>query len=192
DHDPEGRHLELVGPISQPEEALVRIAPDRQTLLVTVDPTQQFGFRFSYDVEDPAGNRASAVVQVRIVTACPSNRNPLAGPAVATTPHATPVVIAALANDSDPDGDPIAIESIATQPAHGRVTILPDGLIEYTPAEGFSGTDRFVYTLVDGYTAPDGSTLAPEQRGPGRDLGEVLVCVMPANPANRPPIAVDD
>lgn len=102
----------------------------------------------------PGGNRASAVVQVRIVPADQPNRNPLAGPDVATTPHATPVAIPVLANDSDPDGDPIAVESIATQPAHGRVTIHPDGIIEYTPVDGFSGTDRFVYTLVDGYTAP--------------------------------------
>ncbi len=192
DHDPEGKFLDIVGPLAQPPEALVRIAPDRQALLVTVDPAQQFGFRFSYDVEDPGGNRASAVVQVRIVAADLPNRNPLAGPDIATTPHATPVVIPALANDTDPDGDPIAIESIAAQPGNGRVEILPGGNIEYTPNPGFSGTDRFVYTLVDGYSAPDASDAPSDGRGAGRDLGEVLVGVMPASPANRPPTAIDD
>ncbi len=192
DYDPEGQFLRLVGPLPALSEGLLRLSPDRQALLLTVNDDQQFGFQFSYDVEDPAGNRASAVVDVRIVNRNQPNRAPVAGPDVARTAAAMPVSIPVLANDFDPDGDPITIESIAEQPRHGTVTVEEDGSVTYTPVAGFAGTDSFVYTLVDGYQAPADSTLPADQRGQGRDLGEVYVGVMPEQAANRPPIAVDD
>lgn len=192
DYDPEGKVLRLVAPIAQPTEAVVRVAPDQQSLLLTVAADQQFSFQFSYDVEDPAGNRGSAVVFVRVVPPSQPNRSPVASPDVATTVASTPVIIPVRLNDSDPDGDPIAVESIAEQPANGSVLLLPDGNLQYTPSDGFTGTDRLVYTLVDGYQPPPDTTLPVDQRGPGRALGEVLIGVMPASSQNRPPIAVDD
>ena len=131
-------------------------------------------------------------MNVRIVNASQPNRAPVAGPDVARTPSGTPVVIPVRTNDFDPDGDPITVESIAEQPRHGLVRILDDDTIVYTPNTGFAGTDSFVYTLVDGYQPPVGSTLPVDQRGPGRDLGEVYIGVMPAAAVNRPPTAVDD
>ena len=121
-----------------------------------------------------------------------TNRVPIAGPDVARTPAGAPVVIDARANDFDPDGDPIAIEGIAEQPQNGAVVIREDGRLVYTPNEGFAGTDSFVYTLVDGYRAPAGADVPEELRGPGRSLGEVLVGVMPQQPVNRDPVALDD
>ena len=35
------------------------------------------------------------------------------------------------------------------KPAHGTVTVRPDGSYVYTPASGFTGTDRFTYTVTD-------------------------------------------
>lgn len=192
DYDPEGRFLQIVAPVTQPPEARVRVSPTAQSLLLTVDADQRFGFQFSYDVADPAGNRASAIVQVRVVPPTQPNRAPVASPDIATTLEAVPVAIAVRSNDFDPDGDPITVESIAEQPTNGSVTLDPEGFVIYTPAEGFTGTDRFVYTLVDGYQPPADTTLPADQRGPGRDLGEVLIGVMPASGANRDPIAVDD
>ena len=45
-----------------------------------------------------------------------------------------------LANDKDPDGDPITAV-LVTQPADGTLTFNADGSFTYTPATGFSGTD---------------------------------------------------
>ena len=104
-------------------------------------PTQRFSFQFAYDIEDPAGNRASAIVNVRIVDAGQPNRAPVAGPDVARTAAEAPVDIPVLINDFDPDGDPIAVESIAEQPRNGTVEISEDGTIRYMPNRGFSGTD---------------------------------------------------
>jgi outer membrane protein OmpA-like peptidoglycan-associated protein len=52
-----------------------------------------------------------------------------------------------LANDSDPDGDPITIVAVAT-PAHGTATIS-GSKISYVPAAGYVGPDSFTYTIAD-------------------------------------------
>lgn len=53
-----------------------------------------------------------------------------------------------LANDSDPDGDPIAFDS-STTPMNGAVTITAGGALVYTPNAGFLGTDHFYYSVKD-------------------------------------------
>ena len=82
-----------------------------------------------------------------------------------------------MANDSDPDGDIIAVESISSQPTGGIATVEA-GAIVYTPNETFAGTDRLTYALVDA-----GGEIA---------IGEVLVGVMPLTSENRAPEAFDD
>ncbi len=53
-----------------------------------------------------------------------------------------------LANDSDPDGDPLTVTR--ANAGHGTVEILPDGAIKYTPRPGFVGTDTITYVMSDG------------------------------------------
>jgi outer membrane protein OmpA-like peptidoglycan-associated protein len=53
-----------------------------------------------------------------------------------------------LANDSDPDGDPLTIVNV-TVPGRGSAVIAA-GQVSYTPAPGFVGTDTFRYTVSDG------------------------------------------
>jgi hypothetical protein len=53
-----------------------------------------------------------------------------------------------LFNDSDPDGNPLSV-SLDTPPAHGGVTLNPDGSLAYTPDANFSGVDQFTYLLSD-------------------------------------------
>ncbi|MRI83234.1 MAG: hypothetical protein C6I00_02330 [Nitratiruptor sp.] len=78
----------------------------------------------------------------------PQNTPPVAHDDEATTQEGESVAIDVLANDSDPDGDAIWIESYE-QPSHGWVEER-DGLLVYTPEDGFSGQDRFRYTISDG------------------------------------------
>jgi large repetitive protein len=51
----------------------------------------------------------------------------------------------------DPNGDPLTF-SIAQNggPAHGTVTINPNGSYTYTPAANYNGADSFTYTVSDG------------------------------------------
>jgi hypothetical protein len=78
----------------------------------------------------------------------PANKNPVAVNDSAKTAFNTPVTVTVLANDSDPDGDPLSIGSF-TQGAHGKVAQQGNALV-YTPGSGFSGTDTYQYTVADG------------------------------------------
>jgi VCBS repeat-containing protein len=54
-----------------------------------------------------------------------------------------------LANDSDPEGNPLTA-ALVTQPAHGQVSMNPDGSFAYTPVADYNGTDSFIYAASDG------------------------------------------
>ena len=54
-----------------------------------------------------------------------------------------------LVNDSDPDGDELAISGF-TQPAHGSVVQEANGQLTYTPEASWFGQDSFTYTATDG------------------------------------------
>jgi len=62
-----------------------------------------------------------------------------------------------LANDSDPDGDPLVVKSVGL-PAHGVVTTTGP-MVTYTPDDGFTGTDTFSYTVSDGRGNTDVATV---------------------------------
>jgi hypothetical protein len=78
-----------------------------------------------------------------------------AGAGLTATPHvyaiakAVPFSVAAPGLVGTPRaGDSVATTAaIATQPAHGRVTLKADGSFVYTPAAGFTGKDSFGYVV---------------------------------------------
>lgn len=84
-----------------------------------------------------------------------------------------PSILDVLANDSDPDGDPLLVCDVVDPPS-GSVSNNGDS-ITYTPDLGFTGTDTFSYSIDDG-------------RG-GVDSASVTVLV---SSRNHPPVAVDD
>jgi len=84
----------------------------------------------------------------------PGNHPPVPVDDTVTTDEDTPVTVAVLANDSDPDGDPLACRPV-TQPAHGTVVINADNTVTYSPARDFHGTDSFTYTARDGKAAEE-------------------------------------
>ena len=67
----------------------------------------------------------------------------------ASTSPSTPVTINVLANDSDSDGDTLTITG-STTPAHGTASCTATQC-QYTPANGYTGTDSFQYTISDGH-----------------------------------------
>ncbi len=103
-----------------------------------------------------------------------ANREPTATPDNAITQEDTPVVIAVLANDTDPDGDPLT-PAVTVQPTAGTVEIIGTQ-IRYTPAPDINGTDTFQYRVSD----PDGAV---------SDAVTVSVAVQAVNDA---PVAAAD
>jgi len=74
----------------------------------------------------------------------------------AETAEDTAVDIAVLANDSDPEDDPLTV-SVTANPAHGTAVVNPDKTVKYTPAADFcSGPDdTFAYQVDDGHGHQD-------------------------------------
>ncbi len=89
-----------------------------------------------------------AVLFVTVEPATIENNPPVTEDDTAITNQDAPVVIDVLANDSDPDGDPLEVQS-ATSP-NGDVTINDDGTITFNPTPGFSGPADITYVASDG------------------------------------------
>lgn len=79
-----------------------------------------------------------------------SNGSPVAVNDNHSTPPSTPVTLYPLANDIDPEGDPLTLTAIGT-PLHGSAVIGAGGRsVTYTPTNGYLGVDSFIYTISDG------------------------------------------
>ena len=72
-----------------------------------------------------------------------------------------------LANDNDPDGDPLTA-ALVSGPSHGSLTLNADGSFSYQPNEDFVGQDSFTYTANDG-RAGSGLAIATITVGAGCD-----------------------
>jgi hypothetical protein len=116
------------------------------------------GTLYHYRVKsrDAAGNLRVSSDQTFTTSSAP-NSAPVAQADTANTAASTPITIGVLANDSDPDGDPLSILSF-TQPANGVVTSVSGGL-RYAPNTGFLGSNSFTYTISDGRGGTSTSTV---------------------------------
>ncbi len=120
---------------------------------------------FTYAVADPSGAMDMATVTIE-VGAGNNNNAPIAVDDYNTTTVGQKVGTKVLANDTDPDSDPLRIKSF-TQAANGTVKLNNNGTIDdktddklvYLPNEGFAGTDTFTYTIADPSGAMDTATV---------------------------------
>ncbi|MFO1068600.1 MAG: Ig-like domain-containing protein [Geminicoccaceae bacterium] len=87
------------------------------------------------------------------------NRAPEALDDSATAVTGVARVLAVLANDRDPDDDPLTV-TILADPAHGTCTVNADGTVTYRSADGYTGTDSFIYRISDGAGGTDTATVA--------------------------------
>jgi hypothetical protein len=109
---------------------------------------------------------------------CP-NRAPIAAADAFSVAGGQPLVApTVLANDGDPDGNPITAVK-TSDPAHGTVALAADGTFTYTPQGAFKGTDSFTYRDRDS---------APVNGAP-LDSAPVTVSI---SVGNTPPTAADD
>lgn len=82
-----------------------------------------------------------------VLTVSGLNRPPVAANDTASVAKGVAREITVLANDSDPDLDPLTILSV-NNGAHGTVT-HNGSLVSYAPDPGFAGLDSFNYTVSD-------------------------------------------
>ncbi len=150
-------------PNNDPLTVVATTEPDNGTVVlhagesVTYTPDAAFvGVdTFTYTITD--GTATATATVTATVVAVAGNGPPIAVADLATTPADTPVTVAPLDNDNDPDDDQLRVDAV-TQPPDGAVVVNDDGTLTYTPSDGFAGRDRFRYTISDG-TDQDSTTV---------------------------------
>ena len=154
DSDIDGDHPLVVG-VTDPANGTAVIDAGGGSVTYTPDPDATGGDTFGYTIDDGNGGTAAAEV---VITIGPESDPPTAADDAATTDEDTPVTIEVLANDSDPDGDPLAIVDVS-EPTLGTAVADGAGTITYTPDPNASGTDTFTYTISDGAFGSDSATV---------------------------------
>ena len=117
---------------------------------VTYTPTAGFSGAggFTYTISDGTTPRSA---QVSVTVTPPGNNPPVAVNDTATTAAGTAVNIAVLANDSDPESNPLTVTGVSNL-VGGTATVQGNNTVTYTPTAGFSGAGGFTYTISDGTT----------------------------------------
>ncbi|WP_244628269.1 tandem-95 repeat protein [Stappia taiwanensis] len=155
-----------LSPVSDPADAVyVRFAAD-----ALGDAS------FTYTVRDELGATANGTVEIRVI---PLNDPPVArnDSGFETIEDQVLIIDPAdlLANDSDPEGDPLSILELEPFPLNGKVAFNDDGMIVFTPRADYNGLAGFTYTVTDGKNL--------DTNYPGIDTAFVSISIVPDNDA---------
>ncbi|MBS0122685.1 Ig-like domain-containing protein [Thetidibacter halocola] len=182
DTDVDGDPLTVTS-IGTPTNGTATLNPDG-----TVTYTPDTGFTgedtIPYTVDDGNGGTDTGEIIVTVTPDGDDNAAPDAVDDTATTTVNTPVVIPVLANDSDPDGDPITVETaIAT---NGIATVNPDGTVTFTPDDGFTGEATIGYTITDGDLSDSAIVTVTVGDDTNGGEGRIDTDVFPVSPELQP------
>lgn len=136
----------------------------------TVIPAGGLVDTFTYTASDSAGNISNAATVTVTITA---NQPPVAVNDSATVDPGGSVTVPVLANDSDPENDPLTL-AMGTASTQGTASCTASDC-SYTANAGATGTDSFTYTISDGHNPPV--------------TGTVNITI---NALNQPPVANAD
>ncbi|MCF4119364.1 Ig-like domain-containing protein, partial [Antribacter sp. KLBMP9083] len=172
--DPDGDHVTLSAVGSAPVQGTAEVVDGY--LDYHAAPGSLGADTFTYRVVDTRGAVAEGVVRVGIAPPPQENQPPLAAADETVVRPDRTVAVDVLANDSDPDGDEIALVGSAFQGAEELGPEAVDSLVVVTtPRE--DGTYAFYYGIQDALAA--------------QATGAVTVTVAADAPL-RPPVARDD
>ncbi len=147
------------------------------TVTVTITPVADLNGDPVGDLAVTLSDATSSATLVIAVTIAPVDDQPVGVADAFSTDEDLPLVVAApgvLANDTDPDGDSLAV-AIDADPTNGTVVLDADGGFTYTPDPDVAGPDAFSYVVTDGMVTSPPVT--------------VTIDVLPVN---DPPVAVSD
>ena len=143
--------------VTPPTNGTVIVDPITGDITYTPNPNFHGTDTYDYVICDD-GNPAPVLCDTATVTVT-ILATPQATDDIDSTTAGQPTVIDVLANDNDPDGDNLVINTTPTSgPTNGSLIINPDGTYTYTPNGGFTGMDMFSYEVCDDGTPVVGST----------------------------------
>jgi hypothetical protein len=151
DSDPNGLPLRLVGAYGATSGSV-----EVGMSTVTFSPLHNYSGRaaFAYVVSDGQYvRRMTALVDV-----VPVDDAPQAVPDTASTTQNQAIVIAAAANDTDPENDPLHVSAV-NDPSHGTAAVV-DGEVRFEPPHDFTGSSTITYTVGDGHGGSADGTIA--------------------------------
>ncbi|MCC6625361.1 MAG: tandem-95 repeat protein, partial [Deltaproteobacteria bacterium] len=155
DTDIEGDALYVTRVVTPPRFGAASVLADG-TLLYLPEADRHGVDALGYELCD--ANDACVVVDA-IIDVIPQGDAPRASDDAVTTPAAIAVEVDVLANDVDPDGDPLRLARVVIAPTSGTATIMLGGELWYVPSPGFVGEDRLVYEACDPSGACDEAVL---------------------------------
>ncbi|APG58996.1 HYR domain-containing protein [Christiangramia salexigens] len=192
--------LDTSSPVIQcPEDIIEFVAPGETSAQVVFDPAvatdncsytleqtagldsgSQFPLGESiieFTATDAAGNKE--VCSFKVLVQEESDTAPVAQAEEYSITEGTTLEVSqqdgVLANDSDPNGDPLTAVLISDV-SNGVLNLNPDGSFSYTPNDGFLATDSFTYVASDG----------------SENSIEITVSISVLSAGNEPPVAEDD
>ena len=127
---------------------------------------------FQYVVTDSLGSSTPGTVNVTVVAPPVATDDP-----DRTTGQGKAITIDVLANDQGSPGSTNVALTSAANGANGTA-VVADGLVTYTPAATFSGTDTFTYVITDNFGNTDEATVtvtvvaSPAAVGDVRTIGQ--------------------
>lgn len=179
--DPEGDSVTLVQLGDAPRQGVANIKGD--TIEYTASHQASGTDQFTYVVEDRLGARATGIAKIGIAPLAQSNNPPVAVNDMVTVRPERPVAVDVLNNDTDPDGDPVALMKDVESRNGANVSVV-DGRVMLTSPEG-SGSTSVRYSISDGrggigkgtvtvVSNPNAPLLAPIARDDRVTLEDVL------------------
>lgn len=148
--DPDGDSVQLTGIASQASQG--RAYVEDGYLVYDASDQATGSDSFTYSVQDARGAVATGTAQVGISRPPSANQPPVAIDDEVTVRPSRTVSVAALANDTDPDGDQIALRSAGLEaPEELDAEVAGDRIVITSPAE--AGSTSFYYGIEDAYGA---------------------------------------
>lgn len=152
-----------------PLTAILVSGPSNGTLTFNSDGsfvyTPNAGFTGTDTFTYQASNGVSrSLVATVTITVNATNQPPVANDDFYATDVNTELTVPApgvLANDTDPNGDPLTAQ-LVTGPSNGTLELNPDGSFTYNPNLDFTGTDTFTYQASDGTALSNVATVTIE------------------------------
>ena len=156
DTDVDGDTL-TVSAVTTPNHGVAIITNGGTKVSYTPDPDFNGIDIFDYTVSDGNGGTSTATVRL---TVAPINDAPIAtDDSYTLAKNSTATAFDVVSNDTDVDGDLLAIVFV-NSPDHGGSASIQGNNILYTPAADFVGTETFSYTISDGSGGTDSGTIS--------------------------------